>query len=86
MSVAISAVAMNSSHACGSAHAWDRASAVGINNENSLALANAKFDFTLLKIKAPAEYASLGSSLSVARREEAEDGPIYYSMNLLILD
>jgi hypothetical protein len=53
------------------------ASAFGLNNTNSLALASAKFDFTLIKVEAPAEYAQFVSSLTVTRREEAEAGPLH---------
>ena len=53
------------------------ASAFGFSNTNSLALASAKFDFTLFKVEAPAEYAPFGLSLSSNRREEAEVGPLH---------
>jgi hypothetical protein len=53
------------------------ASAFGFSNTNSLALASAKFDFTLIKVEAPAEYVPFGSSLSSNRREEAEVGPLH---------
>lgn len=43
-------------------------------NENTLALASAKFDFSLIKVEAPAEFSGLGEALSVRRRNEAEDG------------
>ena len=43
-------------------------------NEDSLALAAVKFDFTLVKFEAPAEYSDLGSALSTIRRTNAEDG------------
>ena len=42
--------------------------------EITAALANVNFDFSILKIEAPAEYAGLGSTLSKRRRIEAEDG------------
>lgn len=44
-------------------------------NENTLALASLKFDFSLLKVDAPQEYSALGNALSTRRRREAEDGP-----------
>ena len=44
------------------------------SNENTLALANVKFDFSLLKVEAPIEFGPLGSVLSQKRKFEAEDG------------
>ena len=41
--------------------------------ETTLALANTHFDFSLVKIEAPAEYRDLGAALSVKRRKAAED-------------
>ena len=43
-------------------------------NENTLALANLKFDFSLLKVEAPTEFKGLGKALSQRRKFEAEDG------------
>ena len=43
-------------------------------NENTLALASLKFDFSLMKVEAPAEYSGLGRELSTKRRHDAEDG------------
>ena len=43
-------------------------------NENILALANLKFDFSIVKVEAPKEYSELGQALSKGRRSEAEDG------------
>ena len=43
-------------------------------NENTLALASLKFDFSLMKVEAPAEFSGLGEALSTRRRHEAEDG------------
>lgn len=43
--------------------------------ENNMSLASLKFDFSLLKFEAPAEFAPLGSALSRRRRDEAENGP-----------
>ena len=51
------------------------ASAFHATNENTLALANLNFDFSLVKLDAPVEYSGLGLSLSKPRRQEAEDGP-----------
>lgn len=44
-------------------------------NENTLALASLKFDFSLVKIDAPAEFSGLGAALSSRRRIDAEGGP-----------
>ena len=44
------------------------------SNENTVALANLKFDFSLVKVEAPAEFRGLGSALSFARRHNAESG------------
>lgn len=43
-------------------------------NENTLALANLKFDFCLMKVEAPVEFSGLGEALSTRRRRDAEDG------------
>lgn len=43
-------------------------------NENVLALANLKFDFSLMKVEAPKEYSGFGEALSTRRRNDAEDG------------
>ena len=43
-------------------------------SENNLALANLKFDFSLMKVEAPAEFSGLGSALSRRRRMDAEEG------------
>ena len=50
------------------------ASILSAANENSLSLANLKFDFSLMKVEAPAEFTALGSALSSRRRNAAEDG------------
>lgn len=47
------------------------------NNENTLALANVNFDFSIVKVIPPAEFNGLGLTLSPKRRMEAEDGPIH---------
>ncbi|KAI1328238.1 hypothetical protein F5Y16DRAFT_398643 [Xylariaceae sp. FL0255] len=44
------------------------------SQETTLALANANFDFSLVKIEAPPEYKGLGSALSAKKRSEAEFG------------
>lgn len=43
-------------------------------NENTLALANFNFDFSLYKVEAPKEFDGLGAALSLRRRDEAENG------------
>ena len=49
------------------------ASFLSATNENNLALANLKFDFSLMKVEAPVEFSGLGSALSRRRRIDAED-------------
>ena len=51
------------------------ANLLSANNENTLALASLKFDFSLMKVEAPTELSGLGAALSTRRRTEAEDGP-----------
>ncbi|MCJ1247754.1 hypothetical protein MMC30_004969 [Trapelia coarctata] len=43
-------------------------------NENTVALANVNLDFALFKLEAPKEFKELGSSLSIWRRKNAEEG------------
>ena len=43
-------------------------------NENNLALAHLKFDWSLVKVEAPREYSGFGEALSSRRRVDAEDG------------
>ncbi|KAI0128133.1 hypothetical protein F4776DRAFT_197397 [Hypoxylon sp. NC0597] len=43
-------------------------------NENTIALANLNFDFSIIKLEAPKEYTALGKALGGARRENAEYG------------
>ncbi|KAF3933341.1 hypothetical protein ABW19_dt0202753 [Dactylella cylindrospora] len=50
------------------------ASAIAGSVENTLALANLNFDFSLIKVAAPKEFEGVGTSLSALRRSEAEDG------------
>lgn len=45
-----------------------------VRNENTLALANANFDFSLFRFDAPVEYQALGENISARRRQEAERG------------
>ena len=49
--------------------------ALGVaHNENTLALANINFDFSLFRVDAPLEFQALGANLSANRRQEAESG------------
>ena len=49
--------------------------ALGVaHNENTLALANINFDFSLFRVEAPLEFRALGANLSANRRREAETG------------
>lgn len=50
-------------------------SILSATNENSLALINFNFDFSLRKVVAPHEYTAIGTALSSQRRKDAEDGP-----------
>ena len=52
-------------------------------NENTLALAALKFDFSLMKVEAPAEFAPLGTALTGKRRSDAEDGAVHRSARKL---
>jgi hypothetical protein len=58
-------------------NSFGQLSIFSLNNTNSLALASAKFDFSLFRVEAPAEYKPFGSSLTVTRRAEAEIGPLH---------
>lgn len=49
--------------------------ALGVaRNENTLALANINFDFSLVRVDAPPEFQLLGANLSNHRRQQAETG------------
>ncbi|KAL1792914.1 hypothetical protein ACET3X_009421 [Alternaria dauci] len=52
-----------------------RMSIFSATNENYAALANVKFDFSLIKTEAPIEFNGIASALSSRRRVEAEEGP-----------
>lgn len=52
-------------------------SVISGSNENTLALANFNFDFSLVKFDAPPEFAPLGSALSSQRRRNAEEGTVH---------
>ncbi|KAJ4295112.1 hypothetical protein N0V90_007121 [Kalmusia sp. IMI 367209] len=45
--------------------------------ETTLALANFNFDFSIIRMEAPAEYRDVGNRLSKRRRKEAEEGKIH---------
>jgi hypothetical protein len=50
---------------------------VSATNENTLALANLNFDFSIVKVVPPTEFRGVGLSLTSKRRKEAEDGPLH---------
>lgn len=50
---------------------------ISATNENTLALANFNFDFSLVKLEAPQEFVPLGSALSTDRRSNAEGGALH---------
>ena len=52
-------------------------------NENTLALVNFNLEFALAKVEAPKEFNGLGTSLSTARRNNAEDGPLHKTLRKL---
>src|SRR5437016_1438092 len=47
------------------------------SQEATIALANVNFDFSVVKLDAPAEFKALGSCLSERRKTEAEDGRLH---------
>lgn len=54
-----------------------QASLVAANQETTVALANLNFDFSLVKVEAPAEYRPLGLALAKKRRFTAENGLVH---------
>lgn len=52
-------------------------------NENTLALANFNIDFSLLKVAPPREFLDVGNSLSIGRKQEAEEGHIHQTARRL---
>ncbi|KAK7193131.1 hypothetical protein DPSP01_007529 [Paraphaeosphaeria sporulosa] len=52
-----------------------RGSIFSASTENYAALANIKFDFSLVLMEAPVEFNGIVSTLSMKRRTEAEEGP-----------
>jgi hypothetical protein len=53
------------------------ASWLSVAQENTLALANAHFDFSLIKFESPPEFRGLGAALTSNRRTVAEDGHLH---------
>ena len=51
--------------------------------EATMALVNANFDFSIVKMEAPIEYRGLGDRLSLRRRQEAEDGQVHVTARKL---
>ena len=60
-----------------------QASLAAVTNELTVAAANIKFDFTLVKCEAPKEYRALGENLSIKRKDEAETGMIHITAQRL---
>lgn len=46
-------------------------------NENTFALANINFDFSLVSLAAPTEFTAVGTALAKSRRENAEHGALH---------
>jgi hypothetical protein len=53
------------------------ASLTAVNNENTAALMSNNFDFTLIKLEAPAEFKGVGSVISHKRKIDAEEGSLH---------
>lgn len=60
-----------------------QASLAAASQETTLALANANFDMSLIRIEAPQEYKLLGSALAKTKRNIAEDGPAHVTARRL---
>ena len=60
-----------------------QAALASVTNEVTVAAANIKFDFTLVKCEAPKEYRALGENLSTTRKDEAETGMIHITAQRL---
>ena len=54
-----------------------------VSQENTLALANFNFDFSIIKYDAPEQYRGLGEAPSVRRKGNAEDGAIHITARKL---
>lgn len=52
-------------------------SLISAQQKLALGLAHFNFDFSLVKIEAPAEYLTVGACLSKRRKQEAETGPLH---------
>ncbi|KAI0599507.1 hypothetical protein F4775DRAFT_591297 [Biscogniauxia sp. FL1348] len=60
-----------------------QASLVSATQETTVALANANFDFSLIRYEAPAEYRELGLALAKNKKSEAEDGQAHATASRL---
>ncbi|KAK8098775.1 uncharacterized protein PG998_012016 [Apiospora kogelbergensis] len=60
-----------------------QASIAAASQETTIALANANFDMSLIRIEAPQEYKALGSALAKRKRNIAEDGPAHVTARRL---
>ncbi|KAI1502063.1 hypothetical protein F5X99DRAFT_171856 [Biscogniauxia marginata] len=60
-----------------------QSSLASATQETTFALANANFDFSLIRYEAPAEYKELGRALAKKKRFEAEDGPAHTTASRL---
>lgn len=58
-------------------------SLLSAKNGDTFALANANFDFSLLKLEAPKEYSSFGTALTMKRRQSAEYGAMHQTARKL---
>ena len=59
------------------------ASFLHASQENTIALANLKFDFALIKYEPPEHYRAIGQCLSKNRTQDAEDGPFHVTARKL---
>ncbi|KAK0384146.1 hypothetical protein NLU13_8235 [Sarocladium strictum] len=59
------------------------ASAVAVTQENTIALANLNFDFSLFKVEAPASFKGLGNELTSTRKKAAEEGTLHITARKL---
>ncbi|TVY15702.1 hypothetical protein LARI1_G005736 [Lachnellula arida] len=53
------------------------AALASVHNENAVSLANLNFDFTLVKLEAPAEFQGVGRMISKHRKTTAEEGLVH---------
>ncbi|KAK6065027.1 hypothetical protein SCUP515_11426 [Seiridium cupressi] len=60
-----------------------RSSLAQVTQELTVAAANLNFDFTLIKLEAPAEYKGVGNALTASRVREAETGPLHMTARRL---